>query len=313
MQFLHQQGNTRNFQAAEHSQKVTPPRRALLKLTGSLGLLTTLGLVGCEEPKKEAIAPKPLQTSSSEARRPMRALKGIGLTADDAAGRNKLRLLNVEWSYDWGSGYPPQPTGAAFVPMIWSKRDIDARIQEVKDGMAEHRPAALLGFNEPDYTRQANMSVDEAIKAWPALESVNVRLGSPAAALSSGHWLDEFMAKAKEAKLRVDFMTFHSYRNPNPEGFLKEVTALYEAYGKPIWVTEFAVADWNAREGRPSVYTTAQVQEYMHATVDGLRKLPYVERFAWHPNKTSDLVMGPSALFNDDGSLTDVGATYASL
>lgn len=77
-------------------------------------------------------------------------------------------------------------------------------IEKMKAQMAETKATSLLGFNEPDHKSLANMSVDQAIKLWPQL---------------------------------------HVYAWLNVDGFLGKVTALYEKYGLPIWVTEDAVAD----------------------------------------------------------------------
>jgi len=33
----------------------------------------------------------------------------------------------------------------------------------------------------------------------------------------------------------------------------------------------------------------------------------YVEKYSWKTRSTSDIFMGTSALFNDDGSLTELG------
>jgi hypothetical protein len=51
----------------------------------------------------------------------------------------------------------------------------------------------------------------------------------------------------------------------------------------------------------------------MEAVVPELNKRSYIERFAWKTRATSDINMGTSALFNDDGSLTALGSLYASL
>ncbi|PIG98398.1 hypothetical protein CS542_06290 [Pedobacter sp. IW39] len=40
----------------------------------------------------------------------------------------------------------------------------------------------MLGFNEPDLGDQSNMSVQDALAAWPKLESIGLPLGSPATA-----------------------------------------------------------------------------------------------------------------------------------
>ena len=49
------------------------------------------------------------------------------------------------------------------------------------------------------------------------------------------------MAKAKKKGLRVDFMTMHRYAWPKADQFLAKVTELHERYGKPVWVTEYAM------------------------------------------------------------------------
>jgi hypothetical protein len=121
------------------------------------------------------------------------------------------------------------------------------------------------------------------------------------------------MAKAKLKGLRVDFMTMHCYGWPNVEDFLGKVTLLHEMYGKPIWVTEYAVADWQASSTTPSRYSRSQTNDFMRGTVAGMRAMPYVERFAWKTRASSDPVMGNSALFSPDGSRTSTGLLYASL
>ncbi|MDQ0820529.1 hypothetical protein QFZ79_002821 [Arthrobacter sp. V4I6] len=78
-------------------------------------------------------------------------------------------------------------------------------------------------------------------------------------------------------------------------------------------MTEYAVADWNATSTRRSVYSRAQTEDFMRATVAGLRAMPFVERFAWKSRPAGDPVMGSSALFHTNGTLTSTGRLYASL
>ena len=84
-------------------------------------------------------------------------------------------------------------------------------------------------------------------------------------------------------------------------------------YGKPVWVTEYAVADWQATSTKPSRYSRATTNEFMRATVEGMRKMPYVERFAWKNRPTTDPVMGNSSLFYPNGDRTPTGRLYSSL
>jgi hypothetical protein len=44
-----------------------------------------------------------------------------------------------------------------------------------------------------------------------------------------------------------------------------------------------------------------------------MRKMPYVERFAWKNRPIMDPVMGNSALFDTRGWRTSTGRLYASL
>ena len=141
---------------------------------------------------------------------------------------------------------------------------------KIKSQLAQTKTKNLLGFNEPDLKSQANMTVDEAIRLWPKLQSTGLRLGSPATINPTSTWLSEFMSKADKGGLRVDFVTMHCYAWPNVESFLGKVKALHEKYGKPIWVTEYAVADWSATASRPSKYSRAATQAFMRDSVAGM-------------------------------------------
>ena len=245
---------------------------------------------------------------------PANTLKGLGHGGKDALALQQINSLKLKWHYTWGS-HPNVATTTPFVPMIKSAKTLleqDA-IGYVTRQLAETKTKHLLGFNEPDHEAQANMSVDQAISLWPKLQATGLRLGSPATTGPASPRLADFMAKAKNKGLRVDFMTMHRYAWPKADEFLRKVTELHERYGKPIWVTEYAVADWNATSTRPSVYSRAQTEDFMRATVAGLRAMPFVERFAWKTRPALDPKMGCSALFHTNGSLTSTGRLYASL
>lgn len=245
---------------------------------------------------------------------PAGPLKGLGHGGKDALALRQIKSLNLDWYYTWMSRYYVT-TNPSFVPMIKDARRLleEDAIGRVMGQLEQTKTKHLLGFNEPDYRSQANMTVDEAIRLWPKLVATGLRLGSPAPAGTNSLWLESFMSKAKAKGLRVDFVTMHRYAWPNAEDFLNKVTQLHEKYRKPVWVTEYAVADWNATSTRPSRYSRAQTEDFMRATVAGMRDMPFVERFAWKTRPISDPVMGRSALFRTDGTLTSTGRLYASL
>lgn len=241
-----------------------------------------------------------------------RALKGLGYgtsSGDGAAAR--LKSVNTQWNYGWSAKYSLTPTN--FIPMVRDADYVDKDILNIRAQLSTTKTKHLLGFNEPDLSSQANMSVDEAIRLWPKLESTGLRLGSPATIKPNALWMDEFMTKAKAKGLRIDFVTMHCYQWPNAGSFFTKLDTLHDKWGLPIWVTEYAVADWNATATRKNIYSRTQVNEYMQETVEGMRARPYVERFAWKTRKAGDYVMGSSALFHTDGALTTTGKLYASL
>lgn len=242
------------------------------------------------------------------------ALKGAAHGGKNAVALKQIKSLKVDWYYSWGSKYTVT-TSPGFVPMVKDAKTLlrQNAIGYVTSQMPVTRTKHLLGFNEPDHRGQANMSVDRAIRLWPQLQSTGLRLGSPATINVTSRWLDQFMTRAKTANLRVDFMTMHSYTSPNAEGFLAKVDFLHEKYERPIWVTEYAVADWAATPSRPSQYTGLETRRFMKATVAGMRARPFVERFAWKTRAPFDPVMGASALYHTSGRLTATGRLYARL
>ncbi|MET1156012.1 glycosyl hydrolase [Arthrobacter sp.] len=245
---------------------------------------------------------------------PTGARKGIGLAVGKKHGVKQLDALGVNWFYTWGSSYPAGRPAQDFVPMIWGRGGVRGRAAEkVRSELHLSGASELLGFNEPDHPGQSDMSVASAIDHWPALEASGLRLGSPSPVQAHGDWLKEFMERAASKDLRVDFITMHSYASPNSESFLEDVQKLYDRYGKPIWITEYAVADWDATAKSPSRYSEKDIVEFMSETATGLRRMPFVERFAWKTRAEGDPIMGASALFRRDGSLTRTGELYRSL
>ena len=111
------------------------------------------------------------------------------------------------------------------------------------------------------------MTTGKAVELWPQSQATGLRLGAPATIKPDAWWLGEFMRKAKKKGLRVDFMTMHSYPGPNAESFLRKVRELHERYDRPVWVTEYAVADWNATKTNPSRYSREEVEDFMRKTV----------------------------------------------
>jgi hypothetical protein len=169
----------------------------------------------------------------------------------------------------------------------------------------------LLGFNEPNHPGQANLSVGEALNLWGRLQNLDVRLGSPAAtqggSLGEDSWLGRFMAGAEERGLRVDFIAVHYYSKDGDVGKFKAfLEQVHEQYAKPIWVTEWALADWNDMDR----FSAAEQADYARAAVEMLDDLPFVERHAWFSGYDKGMA---SEVFNLDGTLTAVGRAFQEM
>ena len=258
--------------------------------------------------------------SKDVARAKVYGKKGVCLTTvrknqDD--WQRKVTSLNAYWHYSWGPTVPDaEPGGIEFVPMIWGYRKADERFLKRIGELAAARAAGtrthLLGYNEPDGKKQANMSVELAIEGWRYLEKTGLRLGSPAAVHADRQWMTDFMAQAKAKGLRLEFVCVHWYGGANPDALIDRLKKIHEMYGKPIWLTEFAPADWKAMSREENRLTPQRVLAFMQQVLPMLDELDFVERYAWYSAAESDKALGPAALFKADGSLTALGECYAN-
>ncbi|MDQ8188679.1 glycosyl hydrolase [Roseibacillus persicicus] len=216
-----------------------------------------------------------------------------------AGGNAKYRqLFNTHWYYNWS---PSGPRGdGQFVPMLKGTRQI--RNGGLKKLQAYPELSHLLGYNEPERTKQGNLTVEAALKFWPKLQALaetkGARLGSPAPSSDKDgmEWLDEFMQQAKSRKLKVDFVALHYYRSRNPddlEDFIKEVA---KEYRLPIWLTEF-----NGWSGPRDEH-----EDFLKEALRFLERERKVERYAYFNPGLGK----PHSLLNKDGSLTSLGELY---
>ena len=116
------------------------------------------------------------------------------------------------------------------------------------------------------------------------------------------------MKAADEKKYRVDFVTIHWYGGADASGFLGYLARVHDLYHRPLWVTEFAPADWSGHRG----ISPQQAANFMRVVLPAMNKLSYVQRYSWFSASPDDAALGAAALFNKDRSLTALGRLYAS-
>ncbi len=254
--------------------------------------------------------------------------KGLGLSRyndgrDESA--DKINELGVGWYYNWGMDDPGERYEGEYVPMIWGRSSVNAaNLQKIKSGYENGSYRHLLTFNEPDNKGQSDMTVDEAIALWPQLEELGIPLSSPCPADYSYGWLDEFMAAAKKKNYRVDFIAVHCYQDFSQQGaanlMKSTLTAIYEKYSLPIWLTEFGAIDISVWAGQSNKNCTLKAaKEYIDSTTKMLESLGFVERYAWFLDNFSETgTARPSeapytSLYNDDDSISETGKIYKSV
>lgn len=240
----------------------------------------------------------------------MSGKKGVS-TWEFAGVGAALRDVGASWYWNWAAGPTPGAGDSAeFVPMIWGAGSVTS------DNLARARRSGtvLLGFNEPDFASQSNMSVEQALDLWPQLQATGMRLGSPAPAVGAadpGGWLDRFLTGAAQRGYRVDFIALHWYGSDFSAaavGHLRSyLEAVWERYHLPIWLTEFALIRWGPSG---AVYPTeAEQVRFIQGATAMLEQLSFVERYAWFALPTSDEHEG-TGLYRDGPTPTAAGFAY---
>jgi len=85
---------------------------------------------------------------------------------------------------------------------------------------------------------------------------------------------------------------------------------VHELYKTPIWITEFAVADWKAKSVVENQYKPYEVLKFMEQVLPQLKKLDFVERYAWFPSNVTSNALCNSSLYGADDKLTRLGECY---
>ena len=149
--------------------------------------------------------------------------------------RHKRRICFFKIRYDWGQTpwyfyqkHCRSSLKPGRVPMVWAWRSSDHPIR------IPHDAHYILGFNEPNFKAQANMTPQKAAAAWRELEreSHGKPLVSPAAApcggsicvngLNAPEWFDQFFQVniITTLSLSVDFLYFQSLISAMPSVYI---------------------------------------------------------------------------------------------
>ncbi|HEY7374976.1 MAG TPA: glycosyl hydrolase, partial [Polyangia bacterium] len=223
-------------------------------------------------------------------------------------------MLKTSWYYNWTQSADTcaAAQGGEFVPMIWGHTGNEQSATGIASSITSFVGKGygnVLGFNEPDNSGQANMSVATAIALWPSFNNPAIKIGSPATSANSAGqtWFQSFMNMLNaDASLRADFVAIHWYgwnagscdaKASQLESYLKSAEGW--AGTRPIWLTEWGCLNDSAPD-------TQTVVTFYNAAVTMFAKHPRLVRYAWYPWSTNlDLV-------DSGGALTALGVAYAA-
>jgi hypothetical protein len=188
--------------------------------------------------------------------------------------------------------------------MVWGDWCADGSdCATVPQAIAASGASMLLGFNEPDWVEQANMTVERALELWAYLDRTPLRLGSPAVTLGprGAAWLEAFMSGAQARGLRVDFIAAHWYGDCSSTAGLRSYLTELGRYGRPVWLTEFDCKGLDAVSN----------ERFLRSAMGELQQMTAVERVAWFSNRSYP-GYEDAALLTASGELTAVGRAYAA-
>lgn len=250
--------------------------------------------------------------------------RGVGYGFHSAKDMEQFSK-NMSWWYNWA----PEPDaaikttyqnyGVDFTPMAWNSVGIPAVNAWVTN---DPNVNYILGFNEPNFKDQANMTPTQAAAAWPSFETIantnNLKTVGPAVnycgdCVSEGgvtyndpfKYLDDFFTACVGCK--VDYIALHWYGSGNSiVGYIENA----RKYNKPIWVTEFA--SW---DNSNPVKSVEEQMKYLAGTVNFLERDPDVYRYAWFiGRRNSGQTTYPFIdLYGADGTLTPLGQLYMDI
>jgi len=229
----------------------------------------------------------------------------------------------ISWWYNWAVTPDTQVKSVYenydmdFVPMLWNDRSDTAQVRAF---LKTHPNVKyILGFNEPNFKTQANMTPAKAAANWPRIEELADEFGLKIVAPAVNYcdqcvdipgttndsnpfaYLDAFFAECTNC--RVDYIAVHNYMcytsalQSNIEGYLK--------YGKKIWLTEFACWDQAA-------ITLNMQKNLVLGAIDYLENNTNIFRYSWFTGDRSGKWPYLDIYGSKPGELTELGQLYVN-
>ncbi|KAH9844006.1 glycosyl hydrolase catalytic core-domain-containing protein [Rhodofomes roseus] len=216
----------------------------------------------------------------------------------------------VTWYYTWSPS--SVSTSLEFVPMLWGDRQVSQWENSINRTIHNLGVTHVLGFNEPDYPTQSNMTPSHAASVWRAqiepLRSQGVLLGSPTptSAPEGKQWLLDWLG-ACNGGCTVDFVALHWY-DINSTAFIEYLEDFHDTFQKPLWITEWACQNFNLADEQCSLQN---IVDFMNATQSFMDSTEWVERYAWFgAMENLQGVNQDDGLMDSSGRINALGEQY---
>lgn len=166
-----------------------------------------------------------------------------------AGYENLYSSLQLNWAYNYDDHTGTSlPTAVNYVPMIYAAQywETLGDAQSRASGWTNSaQPDYLLAFNEPDNATQSNASTNGVISLWPQIQALNLPIVSPSPQNTFDAWEYNFFTLIANNNYRVDYTAAHMYQSPNASSLISNCKAVYNDWGRPVWLTEFSPVDWS--------------------------------------------------------------------
>ncbi|WP_440874110.1 glycosyl hydrolase [Thalassotalea sp. PLHSN55] len=330
-----------------------------IKAISSLSMLAITALLsGCDsDGSKEEI----ISNEDDYSHQIPEVKKGSVFNNQDLIWSNQLAEIKPHWNHDWSSTRNKtfQPSSIEFVPTFATDTVLtDEQVAELKKYYIDYIPTEIeVGENGDEVEEilaeekfhyvltsyehedvvvnpleegiEATVNIDGLLAAWEKLVEIGAPMVSPATEDPLNPWMTEFMQQQGDT---VSYVALQWFGAPDVDALMAKVDETYAAYGKPVWITEFAVADMDAMpavegveaegdtpaiDAIPAIenkYTEQEVVDFIKTALPALDEHTNVFRYSWfsvEPEAENFINFSSSRLF--DARDMDTGKTTPTI
>jgi len=177
---------------------------------------------------------------------------GLAWAGNDPKLLKKFVTDKTGYVYTWSPNCPDgyESTGLECARMLWGPNQVDT-FRKLRQTPGT---SILMGMNEVNIPGQSNMDVQSGIQLWNNeirwLGQKGMTLVSPSVTCQDSglQWLKGFFAGCGgNDNCGVNILSIHIYTT-STDNFISLVEQYHQAFGLPIWVSEWACQDFSGKD-----------------------------------------------------------------